>query len=65
MSVHHCPKCQLGFRYKTVLAYHLRNDHPETRFDYPETNRADADWPMARRPRRHTWRPSYPTRHVP
>jgi hypothetical protein len=65
MSVHTCPSCGLGFRWRTVLEYHLRNDHPDVRFEYPQQRPADADWPMAQRPKRYTWRPTYPTRHIP
>jgi hypothetical protein len=65
MGVHHCPYCSLGFQLKTVLEYHVRNDHPEAQADYPAEQPLDADWPMAQEPKRHSWRPSYPMRHVP
>jgi hypothetical protein len=27
MTVHHCPKCELTFSYKTELDWHTREDH--------------------------------------
>ena len=65
MGVHHCPYCELGFRLRTVLEYHVREDHPTARADYPQERPADADWPMAQQPKRHSWRPSHPARRVP
>jgi hypothetical protein len=35
MTVHHCPKCELRFGYKTELDDHCWHDHPEFRHDYP------------------------------
>lgn len=65
MSTHQCPKCQLIFGLKPVLEYHLRVDHPEAHFDYPESSPADQDWPMKSEPKRYSWRPTYPARRVP
>jgi hypothetical protein len=65
MAVHQCPYCPLGFRLKNVLEYHVRNDHPKMHADYPTEKPADADWPMAEKPKRHSWRQHYPMRHVP
>ncbi len=65
MGVHHCPYCSLGFQLKTVLEYHVREDHPTAHADYPTEEPADADWPMAQQPKRYHSRPSYPVRHVP
>lgn len=65
MTTHHCPCCDLIYEHKSVLEYHLRNDHPDVHFEYPVEKPADADWPLAEEPRRHTWRPTYPVRHVP
>jgi hypothetical protein len=27
MTVHHCPKCELTFSFKTELEWHLREEH--------------------------------------
>jgi hypothetical protein len=35
MTIHQCPKCELKFAIKTVLDWHLRNDHPQFHHDYP------------------------------
>lgn len=35
MTVHHCPKCELRFSYKTELDDHCWHDHPEFRHEYP------------------------------
>jgi hypothetical protein len=37
MTVHHCPKCELRFSYKTELDDHCWHDHPEFRHEYPAT----------------------------
>lgn len=65
MSVHHCPYCSLGFRFKTVLEYHVRNDHPKVHADYPVERPADAEWPMAKQPKRYSWRPTHSPRRIP
>jgi hypothetical protein len=65
VSTHHCPCCDLIYDQKTVLEYHLRNDHPDVHFDYPVVEPVDADWPLASEPRKYSWRPTYPIRHVP
>ena len=65
MNTHHCPCCELIFEHRTVLEYHLRNDHPKVHFDYPVSAKSDEEWPRASEPRRYTWRPTYPMRHVP
>lgn len=35
MSIHHCPKCELRFTWKTELDDHCANDHPQFKHDYP------------------------------
>ena len=35
MSVHQCPKCELRYSLRTELDYHLREEHPTFRHDYP------------------------------
>jgi hypothetical protein len=35
MTIHHCPKCELRFEWKTELEDHCWHDHPEFRHDYP------------------------------
>ena len=45
MSVHQCPKCELKFAIKTVLDWHLRNDHPQFHHDYPV--RGERHWSEA------------------
>lgn len=65
MTTHHCPSCALIFEHKSVLEYHLREDHPKVHFDYPVATAADADWPLAQEPRRYSWRPTYAVRRRP
>ncbi len=65
MSTHHCPSCALIFDQKTVLEYHLRNDHPDVHFDYPVSKRSNAEWPLSQEPHKHSWRPTYAYRHRP
>ncbi len=36
MSAHQCPDCPLLFGMKTELEFHLREEHPAFRHDYPE-----------------------------
>ena len=35
MTLHHCPKCELRFTWKTELDDHCANDHPQFKHDYP------------------------------
>jgi hypothetical protein len=35
MTVHHCPKCELRFDWRTELDDHCWHDHPEFRHEYP------------------------------
>ena len=35
MTVHHCPKCELRFNWKTEVDDHCWHDHPEFRHEYP------------------------------
>jgi hypothetical protein len=35
MSVHQCPDCPLRYATKTELEFHLREEHPGFRHDYP------------------------------
>ncbi len=65
MAAHQCPYCALGFQLRPVLEYHVREDHPEVHADYPTTTPTNADWPMAQRPKRYSWRPTYPVRRTP
>ena len=37
MTIHHCPKCELRFTYKTELDDHLWHDHADFRHEYPAT----------------------------
>jgi hypothetical protein len=55
----------LIFDQKTVLEYHLRNDHPDVHFDYPVATASNADWPLSQEPHRYSWRPTYAIRHRP
>ncbi len=34
-KVHQCPECPLRFSTGTELDWHLRNEHPKFRHDYP------------------------------
>jgi hypothetical protein len=38
MTIHHCPKCELRFEWKTELDDHCWHDHPEFQHDYPATH---------------------------
>jgi hypothetical protein len=55
----------LIFDQKTVLEYHLRNDHPDVHFDYPVSKPSNAEWPLSQEPHKHSWRPTYAYRHRP
>jgi hypothetical protein len=55
----------LIFEHKSVLEYHLREDHPDVHFDYPIEKAGNSEWPLAQEPRRYTWRPTYPVRRIP
>jgi hypothetical protein len=45
--IYQCPKCELRFERETERDYHLRNDHPDFRHEYPATT---APVPPAARP---------------
>jgi hypothetical protein len=57
MTVHQCPDCVLRFLTKSELEFHLREEHPAFRHDYPERvhehpeqgiTRAGSPWARAR-----------------
>jgi hypothetical protein len=50
MTIHQCPKCELKFAIKTVLDWHLRNDHPNFHHDYPV--RGEHHWDVESEPQK-------------